>query len=116
MLETDLFTFTVGHDGEEVKDFKVHSGVVAEHSAQLATLMTSDFGSEAKERRARLEDVDVPTFRRFLDFVYFRAYEDPEAEYYEDDKRQNPAAVCLSLSGYLSRQRLLIVTPETVWR
>ena len=82
-----------------MKEFKVHSGVVAAHSAQLATLMGSDFGSEAKERKARLDDVDVATFRRFVDFVDFRAYEDPEPEFYERDKQEDNVEVCLCSLG-----------------
>lgn len=56
----------------------MHSAVIAEQSKPLSAFMHGQF-SEAQLRVALLEHVDVPTFKRFLEYVYLRGYTDPLA-------------------------------------
>lgn len=84
LLDGPLFTFTVGCGGENTEDIVVHSKIISEHSGQLCRLMGGSF-NEAQIRHARLEDVDISTFKRFRDFVYLRAYKDPEPEQWKNE-------------------------------
>ena len=59
--------------GPQEHEFTVHEAAFTRVSARFNTLFHGDF-KEARERLARLEDVDEHTFARFCEFAYTGNY------------------------------------------
>ncbi|KAK7937627.1 uncharacterized protein PG986_014495 [Apiospora aurea] len=70
IVSSETFQILVG---PQEREFTVHQSAFTRVSERFNTLFHGDF-KEARERLARLEDVDEHTFARFCEFVYTGNY------------------------------------------